>query len=69
MNFKTATKEQLQQIALNEDCDINDKFKACRQLQIKFVVSKYRKCGAANKFDARLSDYWQSVYKSIFKEW
>jgi len=68
MNFKTATKEQLLQVALNEKCDPTYKFKSCRQLQIKFTVSKHRKCGG-NKFNPKLSNYWQSVYKSIFRSW
>jgi len=38
-------------------------------MKIKFTVSKHRKCGASNKFNPKLSNYWQSVYKSIFKYW
>lgn len=32
MNFESATKEELLQIALYEDCDIRYKYKACKEL-------------------------------------
>ncbi|MGY0692954.1 hypothetical protein ACW2QC_09225 [Virgibacillus sp. FSP13] len=69
MNYETATKEQLLQVALNEDCPLEDKYKACRQLQIKFTISKYRKQAINNDFDASLSSYWRSVYYGLFKKW
>lgn len=33
MNFEKATKEQLLQIALYEDCPMSFKYEACRELQ------------------------------------
>ncbi|ALX50445.1 hypothetical protein [Lentibacillus amyloliquefaciens] len=69
MNYESATKEQLLQVALNEDCSNDDKFKACRYL-IKFKISEYRKVGSAEiNFDGELSEYWQYVYESTFKGW
>jgi len=40
-------------------------------MKIKFVVSKHRKHrkSSGNKFNPKLSNYWQSVYKSIFRSW
>jgi hypothetical protein len=35
MNFDEATKKQLLTIALHEDCSLDDKYAACRELQLK----------------------------------
>ena len=69
MRYEDATDQQLLQVALDEDCSIDDKYKACRQLQIRFTISKYRKGSTNNNFNAKLSSYWQSVYYGLFKEW
>lgn len=33
MNFSVATKKQLLQIAMHEDCELDIKYAACRELQ------------------------------------
>ncbi|MBW3114206.1 hypothetical protein KYJ26_20270 [Bacillus sp. MCCB 382] len=35
MDFESATKRQLLQIAINEECSLADKYAACREMQIR----------------------------------
>jgi hypothetical protein len=35
MDFESATKRQLLQIALREECSLSDKYAACREMQIR----------------------------------
>jgi DNA-binding protein Fis len=37
MNWELATKKQLLQIALNEDCPVDDKYQALRELQLRWM--------------------------------
>jgi hypothetical protein len=69
MNYNQATQSQLHQIATDEDCSMDDKYKTARQLQIKFKLSLKRKQGMENNFNPGLSDYWEDAYQSIFKGW
>jgi hypothetical protein len=41
MNFEDATKKQLLQIVLNEDCPIEYKYEAARELQLKRWSSSF----------------------------
>ncbi len=36
---------------------------------IKFKISERRRQGATNKFDPKLSQYWQKTYYELFKNW
>lgn len=36
VNWETATKKQLLQIALHEDCELEYKYTACRELQLRY---------------------------------
>lgn len=69
MNFKNATKQQLLQIATDEDCDINLKYRSCEQLQVKFKIDVYRKGNTDNNFNPKLSNYWQQQYYDYFGRW
>ena len=35
MEYQDATKKQLLQIALHEDCSLDDKYEVCRELQMR----------------------------------
>lgn len=56
MNMEDATKKQLLQIALFEECSLDEKYEACRELQLKRWDGE---------FIRRLVKYWGMGYSDI----